>query len=167
MSIINPNANQVPGSNLLNMAFRIIAKQSITYYQYTGRALNDIGEDVTQYAPARQIPGSFQPVPRQLYESYGLDFQKSYFTFYTSNGLLDVQRDVSGDQIAFQGHRYQCESNNEWFGLDGWVGVLCVEIQDVVLDQLIWGFNEIVSYPTDLNSYVNFGNGNFAAEIVP
>lgn len=155
----------VPGSNLLNAAFRLIATQKITYYQMTDRALNNVGQYVTFYAPGVIILGSFQPVPRKLYELYGLDFQKSYYTFYTSANLLDVQRDISGDQIYFQNHRYQCESANEWFGEDGWVGMLVIMIEDVALDQPIFGFNAIISYPTLENTYQNFANGNFFATV--
>lgn len=118
----------IPGQNLLTMALTVIASQTITYYRFTGRALNNVGQDVASYATSAQIKGSFQPVPKTLYESYGLDLQKTYFTFYTSSDLIDVQRDVSGDQIVFNSLRYQCESSNDWFSLDGWKGVLCVLI---------------------------------------
>ena len=118
----------VPGINLLNIASRIIVFQTIQYFQYVSRAVNVIGQDVTTYATVVNIVGSWQPVPRKLYEIYGLDLQKDYFTFYTSNNLLDITRDVSGDQIAFRGRRFQVESGNDWFQLDGWKGVLCVDL---------------------------------------
>ena len=118
----------VPGMNLLNMALTVIQRQSVQYYQYDGRTLNAVGQDVTTYlAPVTKV-GSWQPIPRHLYEQLGLDLQKNYFNFYTSNDVLDVQRDVSGDQIVFEGSKYQCESNTEWYKLDGWKGVLCVYI---------------------------------------
>lgn len=118
----------IPGVNLLNMALTIINGAAITYYSMIGRTSNAVGQFVTTYADGVIITGSFQPVPRNLYEQYGLDLQKTYYTFYTSNNLLDVLRNVSGDQIAFLGKRYQCESANDWFALDGWKGVLCVLI---------------------------------------
>jgi len=118
----------VPGMNLLNMALTVIQRQTITYYQYTGRALNLIGQDVATYASPVDIAGSFQPVPRNLYMQYGLDFQKDYYTFYSSNNLLDITRDVSGDQIVFNNKRFQVESGNDWFQLDGWKGVLVCNI---------------------------------------
>lgn len=118
----------IPGSNLLNAALTVIAKQTVTYYRSTGRALNNVGQDVTTYAAGVSAMGSFQPVPRKLYTAYGLDLQKSYFTFYVSSNVIDVERDVSGDQIAFNGRRFQCESNNDWYAIDGWKGVLCVDI---------------------------------------
>ena len=120
----------IPGQNILKMASQLIVFQTIQYYQYESRALNDVGQDVTTYLAVVNIIGSWQPVPRNLYPIYGLDLQKDYFTFYTSNNLLDVTRDVSGDQLAFQGRRYQVESNNDWFQLDGWKGILCVDLGD-------------------------------------
>ncbi len=116
----------IPGQNILNMALQIIAKQTIQYYAFVSRSLNAVGQDIATYAAVQNIVGSWQPVPRQVYVLYGLDLQKDYFTFYTSNNLLDITRDVSGDQIAYRGRRYQVESNNDWYQLDGWKGILCV-----------------------------------------
>jgi len=116
----------IPGQNILNMALQIIAKQTIQYYAFVNRSLNAVGQDIATYAAVQNIVGSWQPVPRQVYVLYGLDLQKDYFTFYTSNNLLDITRDVSGDQIAYRGRRYQVESNNDWYQLDGWKGILCV-----------------------------------------
>lgn len=118
----------IPGQNILNMAFGAIARQTVMYYQYDSRTLNDVGQDVTSYLTAVSITGSWQPVPRNLYRVYGLDMQKDYFTFYTSNDVLDLQRDVSGDQIVFGGDKYQCQSNNDWYKIDGWKAILCVRI---------------------------------------
>ena len=118
----------IPGANLLNMALTIISKQTIQYYRYLSRASNSVGQYVSTYAAPVNIVGSWQPVPRNLYQVYGLDLQKDYFTFYTSNDVLDLARDISGDQVAFMGSRYQCESNNDWYKLDGWKGILCVKI---------------------------------------
>ena len=152
----------IPGQNLLNMALTVIAKQPLTYYQFTGRTQNSVGQDITTYLHGRIIYGSWQPVPRHLYEQFGLDWNRDYFVLYTSNNTIDVSRNVSGDQVAFNGQRYQCESNNEWFNLDGWNGIICVHIGDDTADTRIWGFGS-KSTP---NSYVNFGNGNFMSEEV-
>lgn len=127
----------IPGSNLLNMAFQIIAKQTVIYYQYASRITNAIGYEVTTYESGVTLSGSFQPVPRSLYSQYGLDLQKSYFTFYVSKNILDLERNVSGDQISFNGSRFQCESNVEWFNIDGWTSVLCVEIEAPAPDDFI------------------------------
>jgi hypothetical protein len=118
----------IPGQNLLNMCLTLIHKQTVQYYQFVSRETNSVGQDITTYASPIILVGSFQPVPRKLYELYGLDLQKDYSTFYTSNNLLDITRDVSGDQIAYIGRRYQVESDNDWFSQDGWKGVLCVDL---------------------------------------
>jgi len=152
----------IPGSNILKMALRVIAKQRVLYYEALDRPLNNVGQNVTSYAPAKKIIGSFQPVPRRLYEILGLDFQKSYFNLYTSNDLVDIQRDVSADQIQFQGVRYQCESATEWFAIDGWVAMLCIAIGPVELDLTsIFGFNENLTFPELLNTNGNFFCANF------
>lgn len=117
-----------PGSNLLKQALTVIFPQVINYYASAGRSVNSIGQYVTVYAAGQLIRGSFQAVPRKLYMAYGLDLQKSYYTFYTLADMIDVQRDVSNDQLVYNGLRYQVESDNDWFAQDGWKGVLCCYI---------------------------------------
>lgn len=118
----------VPGSDVLNDALSVIASESVTYYQFLSRSQNDVGQDVTVYNDPITIYGSFQPIPRNEYQQLGLDFNKSYFNLYTSNNIIDIARDVSGDQIQFQGVQYQCEALTKWFGIDGWVAIRCVAI---------------------------------------
>lgn len=118
----------IPGSNLLNLALSVVGAQTLAYFAYTGRQTNAAGYDVTTYADPVDISGSFQPVPRAQYSNLGLDYQKTYWNFYVSADVLDVARDVSGDQLAFEGLRYQCESITPWRAIDGWNAVLCVEI---------------------------------------
>lgn len=147
----------IPGQNLLNMAFRIIAQQSLVYYHYLGRTQNSVGQDVSQYSDGKSIVGSFQPVPRVLYQTLGLDLQKEYWTFYTSNNVTDIGRNTAGDQIAFNGQRYQCESDNDWYFIDGWKGSLFVHIGIDSADNTVFGFNERPS----INTNLNFGNSNY------
>jgi hypothetical protein len=117
--------------NLLNMALTVIAPQAVEYYANTGRTTNAIGIDVAAYAAPVPMRGSLQPVPRTLYQANGLDYEKNYYTFYTPNNVLDVRRDVSGDQITYNGMRLQVLASNDWFPQDGWVGVLCVQVPGV------------------------------------
>lgn len=119
----------IPGSNLLNMASTILATTKVTYYKYQGRTKNS----VNQYVPAYEIPlldlaGHMQPVPRRLYREMNLDFQKNYWTFFVSKELLGLERNISGDKIEWQGQTYQCESSTPWFGVDGWLNILCVQV---------------------------------------
>jgi hypothetical protein len=146
----------IPGANVLNMALTVIAKQTIIYYRSLGRALNNVGQEVTSYDSGVTLLGSFQPVPRNLYNQFGLDLQKSYFTFYVSANLIDLGRDVSGDQIVFNSLRYQCESNNDWYDIDGWKGVLCVLIEEQT-SQPVFGFG----LPLQSNGNFNYDNGDF------
>lgn len=117
----------VPGSNLLNRAFQLIAKQSVDYYQDIGRVNNEIGLDVTNYAPPATLTGSIQAVPLNNYEQLGLDFGRTYVNFYTNTLLFGVERDVSGDVFVFNGRVYQCRSVTNWKAIDGWNSVLAVE----------------------------------------
>lgn len=116
------------GGNLLNLAFKLIPPQTVSYSQYTGKTTNEIGLDVTSYAAAVPIKGSFQPVPRSKLEAMGLDFNKSYCQFYTSTAMNDLQRDATGDRFVFAGITYQVISNTEWFNVDGWNGSLAVAV---------------------------------------
>lgn len=118
----------VPGSNILNQALTVIRRQSVQYFQYDGRSLNAVGQYVSDFEQVVTITGSWQPIPQNLYTQLGLDLQKEYFNFYASHDILDLKRDVSGDRIIFDGMLYQCQSNTEWYAIDGWKAILCVKI---------------------------------------
>lgn len=118
----------VPGSNLLKKALTVIAKQGFQYYQFQTRSPNAVGQDVAAYYPPVPGRGSVQPVPRNLYQAYGLDLQKNYMNFYMPQDVIDIERDVSGDQIKFNCKTFQCLSKTDWYGIDGWIQVLAVEI---------------------------------------
>lgn len=118
----------VPGSNLLNIALGVIAGQDVTLYRFTGRTTNAIGYDIASYAAGVPLTGSMQPVARNLYQTLGLDFRKNYATLYASADVQDVTRDGSGDQFGWNGRRWQAESNTDWLAVDGWKGVLLVDV---------------------------------------
>ena len=140
----------IPGMNLLNVALTVLTPQTLFYFKFLSMVDNSTGNSIPNYANPVLIPGSFQPVPRRLYQQYGLNFQKDYFTFYTSTEIFDVARDVAGDQLIFENKQYQCLSNNDWFALDGWDGVLCIRVSNPTL------------LPFGLEQYnKNFNNGTF------
>src|SRR5690606_23365264 len=112
---------------------------------------------VTEYAAPAVLRGSFQPVQRSLYELYGLDLQKTYYTFYVSYDLLDIDRDVSGDQIAFGSGRFQCVSDVDWFEVDGWKSVLCLYVGHDFVQHAVFRFTAL----PPLKTYDNFKNGHF------
>ena len=118
----------VPGSNLLKTAFRVIAKQCFNYYRFQSKTPNSIGLDVVTYAPPACMTGSVQPAPRALLEQMGLDLQKTYYNFYMPFPVQDIERDVTGDQIVFNGQTFQCLSSTPWGAIDGWNAVLAVRI---------------------------------------
>ena len=118
----------VPGSNLLGMALRVIARQAFEYYAYQDRVKNTAGLLVPSYLSPVTLSGSVQPVPRVLYEQLGLDLQRNYLTFFIEKDILDVRRGVSGDKIVFNQITFQCESVTNWYPMDGWVPVLAVQV---------------------------------------
>lgn len=118
----------VPGSNLLNMALRIIAKQTVQWSHATSRVNNSIGLLEVTYATPVAVVGSFQPVPRNLFEKLGLDFNKEYVSYFTSHTFQDVARDVGPDQFVFAGDTWECMSNTDWTNVDGWLQSLAVKI---------------------------------------
>ncbi len=118
----------VPGSNILAQAFRVIRPQPVKYFKWTGRTVNDIGLDVATYADPITLNGSVQAVGRNVYEQLGLDWQKNYINFYIKQRATDINRNQSGDQLEFCGRRYEAKSEANWFGIDGWVYILCVDI---------------------------------------
>ena len=115
--------SNIPGSNILNKAFKLIAKQEVLYYQFLGNTVNDIGTDETSYAAPVSMRGSFQAMSSDDYSTFGIDFQRVGIIFYTSNELFPVNRNVSNDTIEFLGNTYEVKSKTDWFGVDGWVGI--------------------------------------------
>lgn len=119
----------IPGSNLLNQALSVIQKQSFGYLKFLTRSTNDIGVDVPTYESEKTLTGSVQAVPRNLYQHLGLDWKKNYIMIYSSDDITGIQRDTSGDKVLFAGKTFLVESENDWKPIDGWSGVLCVEVQ--------------------------------------
>lgn len=143
----------IPGSNILNLALTVIARQEFTYFAFVSRVLGPSGKYIPLYAAGVTAMGSVQPVPRNVYFHMGLDFQKSYFNFFVPQSVLDVSRDVSSDQFFFNGKNYQCLSNTPWYGIDGWNQVLCIEVPfQRFLQTRNWGFDQY---------HQTFDNGNF------
>lgn len=118
----------IPGSNLLKAAFKIIAKNTVQYYRNTGRTASTVGTYVAAYASPVAMQGSVQAVPRSRYAELELDLSKDYITFYTMNNILGLEREVAGDKLVWNGREYACESPDDWYAQDGWMGVLCIDV---------------------------------------
>lgn len=118
----------IPGSDILKTALSVIGRSSFDYYAFTGRTTNSVGQYQSAYAAPITLMGSAQAVPRNVYEQYGLEFQKNYLKFYASQDAIDVSRDTSGDMIVFNGFNYQILSITPWYNIDGWVEILAVQV---------------------------------------
>lgn len=129
----------IPGSNILNTALSVIAKSPFNYYAFSTKTVQSNGQYLNNYAAPQALLGSVQPVPRSLYQEYGLDFDKFYQKFFVSQDVIDVSRDVSGDLIQFQGNMYQCQSVTPWYGIDGWVEVLTIQVVNIPLITAVTG----------------------------
>lgn len=118
----------VPGSNLLGLASQLVAFQEAKHWRNRAVVSGGDGVNAPTYYPAEDIFVSVQPVPRNLYDVYGLDLQKDYVTIYASTRLHDVRRDKAPDLVDYGGTRYSVESNEDWRNQDGWAGSICVSM---------------------------------------
>ena len=72
--------------------------------------------------------GSIQPLPRNLYQMYGLQFDRFYVTVYMPECATDVSRDTAGDQIEYQGNRFQAVQKVNWYTPNFWIAMLFVQV---------------------------------------
>lgn len=102
------------GINAAALALATIGQVRVEYRRFTGRTTNTIGLDVATYADPVPATGSWQPVPRDVYEALGLDLQKQHVTWITRAFLADIDRDTSGDIVERAGRHYQVLSATTW-----------------------------------------------------
>jgi hypothetical protein len=122
----------IPGSNLLAMALGVIGSQTVQWFQYDHVDTGPTGLDIVTYkAPVPVAQGSVQAVDRSRYTQYGLDWQKSYVTWFVPNvTALSITRnpDTDGDVIEWAGRRYQVVGDTPWSVQDHWTRLLCIDI---------------------------------------
>lgn len=118
----------VPGGNLLNIAGRVIAFNTVQYRKFLTRDTNEILLDVTTYADPKAVAGSVQAIPRNRYTELGLDFNKNYVNFYATQAIEDLHRDTAGDQLYWAGRTWQALSDTEWRKIDGWQGTIFIDV---------------------------------------
>jgi hypothetical protein len=116
------------GFNVAKSALGLIGKEQATYYRCTGRTTNEIGLDVSSFTDPVTVRGSWQPIPKNTYQDLGLDLQKTYVTWITCDLMQDIGRDESGDQVEFQGKRYQVYSATPWGDVAGFSKYTLVQI---------------------------------------
>jgi hypothetical protein len=120
----------IPGSNLLNRAMRLIQFTPISYYQWKTRTLNSARQWVATYMPPVTVQASVQAVARNTYVQLGLDLQRNYVNVFVSKDVVDLARDVSGDQFVFDNRLFQIETQTSWFLRDGWAEAMAVEVSN-------------------------------------
>ena len=118
----------IPGANLLSIAARVITMQTLQPRAFVSRAENAAGDTVSIFAPPADIQGSVQPINSKLYQELGLNLAKNYVMLYTSARVSATTRDREGDLVSFEGKRWQCKSDQNWAGVDGFTKMLCVEV---------------------------------------
>ena len=118
----------VPGSNLVSIALRVIKPQVLQWQAFVSRTTNSAGDWVSTYATAVPIEGSFQAVNKALYQQLGLNIAKNYSILYTLADVQATHRDREGDLLTVAGRVWQAESDMDWRDADGWRKLLCVEI---------------------------------------
>ncbi|AAT37725.1 head protein [Burkholderia phage BcepB1A] len=120
----------VPGLNLLAMALGLIASETVEYFAETGRTKQPNGVFIASYASPVPIEEcSVQAVDRSKYTDLGLDFQKTYVTWFVPNqAFTTIKRGKAGDVLEWNGGRYQMNGGIDWTGQDSWGTATCVLI---------------------------------------
>lgn len=113
---------------MLRVALSAIGQQRVQYIRATSRTKNAVGQWATTYAAPVSWLGSVQPVPRSTYSEMGLDFSKSYVACYFPRDVSDIQRGQSADQMIWNGRRWEFINESDWFGIDGWTGLIAVDV---------------------------------------
>lgn len=122
----------IPGSNLLNQAFRVIKPSEIQYMKWNGRSLNAARQYVDTYDAAVPMKASVQAVDRSRYLEMGLDFQKDYVRIWARADLISLDRDYSGDLFIWNGKQYKLNDDTDWDVMDGWARATAVRIRNKI-----------------------------------
>lgn len=118
----------IPGGNLLNLALSVISASAIQWLQFDAETVQpNMAVSLSYLAPVT-IQGSLQPVPRHMMELLGLDMNKTYVNIFTSNSVIDIERDISSDRFIYGSATYQGLSSTPWRNIDGWNQILCVQV---------------------------------------
>ncbi|WYC18583.1 putative structural protein [Pseudomonas phage vB_PaeM_H24-1] len=118
----------IPGANLLRMAFGVIGTQIVKYRKFEQRVKNDQAQYVSMFEEPFDLAASVQRVRRDQYVQFNLEFQRNYVLIFANFEMVDLDRDVAGDQFLWTGRVFQLESQGSWFYQDGWGVCLAVDI---------------------------------------
>ncbi|UXD82700.1 head protein [Pbunavirus wadjak13] len=118
----------IPGANLLRMAFSVIGTQLVQYRKFEQRTKNSQAQYVSVFGEPFQLAASIQRVRRDQYVQFNLEFQRNYVMIFANFEMVDLGRDLAGDQFIWTGRVFQLESQGSWFYQDGWGVCLAVDI---------------------------------------
>ena len=118
----------VPGFNVLASALTVICASQFNYYRYTGKTINAIGFDVHTFATPLIVRGSVQPVGTGVYKDLGLEWEKTYINIWAEQNIVQLMRGRPGDQIGWQGGRYELINHDDWQAVDGWNSIMAVRV---------------------------------------
>ncbi len=118
----------IPGANLLRMAFSVIGTQLVQYRKFEQRTKNSQAQYVSVFGEPFQLAASIQRVRRYQYVQFNLEFQRNYVMIFANFEMVDLDRDLAGDQFIWTGRVFQLESQGSWFYQDGWGVCLAVDI---------------------------------------
>jgi len=119
----------IPGSNLLGVAMSVLARSEVKYFKRLPSVVQANGIKANVFADGvLDKSGIVQPVQKSAYAQNGLDLQKSYIDWWVQQDVIDLGRGNAGDQIEYKGRRYQLMSEQDWFRMDRWTQVRCVDI---------------------------------------
>ncbi|ATI16228.1 structural protein [Pseudomonas phage vB_Pa-PAC3] len=110
------------------MAFGVIGTQIVKYRKFEQRVKNDQAQYVSMFEEPFDLAASVQRVRRDQYVQFNLEFQRNYVMIFANFEMVDLDRDVAGDQFLWTGRVFQLESQGSWFYQDGWGVCLAVDI---------------------------------------
>jgi len=117
-------------NNLLEQALTVIPGQHGQYMRFKSRTTNDAGQYVNKYFHPQKVYGSFQPVPRTLYEAMGLDYKKVYWMLFTTTVIKGLKRTKGVDRVMYSGMTFDVETEGGWQPVDGWGGLMMVKVEN-------------------------------------
>lgn len=119
------------GNNLLSLALTVINSKTVDYYEFISREINADGQFEATWADPIEITGSLQSIGRTYQNQLGLDMTKSYVMWYDPRSLArEVRRNTTGDKIVYFGQTFIAEDSSDWSHIDGWKGVLFVQVPE-------------------------------------
>lgn len=120
----------IPGVNVLATALSVLGTQRIFLYEYLQSEINDVGVQLSEYAPPVVLNGSVQPISRVMVQKLGLDLNGEHIIFYTDGAnVKDISRGGSGDLLEYNDKHYKViETPADWKSLDDWLAVWAVNI---------------------------------------